>query len=344
MPKKNTNNLNTRFSVEPDLNFDNTEVLGQMDLTSLDEFEEKPYLVNELREDMLVSFSPVQTRAEFDPKNNPVDARFVESIQENGVVAPIWAKLAHHPEYPNKLVYGLVAGHRRTAASRYLGLETIRAMVFPESYTQKQMDEFTFIENHHRKPLSPYELAKQISQIKETQKMSRNDLAKSLNISTGNVSNHLALLKAPKEILNLAKDEKISAATAIRIMNEVDASRVPAVAQAIVDGVGVKDAISLAQHKAIALPDNNSREAKESTSKRNKKGAIEELPLFSLLFADNKIKAEFKKEIGSSKDYKGMGPDARTAVALLGFSNNKNWKQGLRVFLGLTLLVQKRYM
>ena len=104
------------------------------------------------------------------------------------------------------------------AACRHAVRPTIRALIFPEGTSQQQLDEFTFLENFHRKELSPLETARQIERMQEAYDWTQEEAASALSISQAQVSQLLALLKADSGLQELVNDDRVGLHTARKLM------------------------------------------------------------------------------------------------------------------------------
>ena len=91
--------------------------------------------------------NPYQPRVHFDPL---ALQELAESIKQHGVLEPIIVKKSIHG-------YELVAGERRTKASKIAGKETIPAIV--KDFSDQEMMDIAILENIQREDLSPIELA-----------------------------------------------------------------------------------------------------------------------------------------------------------------------------------------
>ena len=91
--------------------------------------------------------NPYQPRKTFDEK---ALNELAESIKEHGVVQPVIVKKSIKG-------YELIAGERRTKASRIAGKETIPAII--RDFNDQEMMEIALIENIQRENLNPIEEA-----------------------------------------------------------------------------------------------------------------------------------------------------------------------------------------
>jgi ParB family chromosome partitioning protein len=89
-----------------------------------------------------------------DPANRKVvlDKQFVDSIRTHGVIQPLLVT----PHAEKQGAFDLVAGHRRLAAARKVGLGAVPAIV--RELTDQQKLELALVDNLQRADLSPSEL------------------------------------------------------------------------------------------------------------------------------------------------------------------------------------------
>ena len=147
------------------------EQLFSNKVIDFDDFEKK--IVNETKESDIVEIplteirsNPYQPRKNFDEK---ALLEFADSIKEHGVIQPIIVKKSIKG-------YELIAGERRTRASKIAGKETIPAII--RDLTDQEMMEIALIENIQRENLNPIEEAEAFSKIIETSKITQEEAAK----------------------------------------------------------------------------------------------------------------------------------------------------------------------
>lgn len=107
-------------------------------------------------------------------------------------------KVRPHPDDPKR--FELVYGHRRHAACSQLGIPVF-AMIVP--LTDEQMFLEMDQENRHRKDLRPYELGIQFERgLEKGIRSSLRELAKFSKHGLGTVSQALAIVRLPKQLLD----------------------------------------------------------------------------------------------------------------------------------------------
>ncbi len=130
--------------------------------------------------------SPYQRRRiTFDPDRFPKDAELLASVRRHGVLEPVYLE-----RLPGKLGepgrYRPIAGHRRLAAARAAGLETIDAILAQEG---DDIPAFALAENLGHRDLTAYEKALSLASMKaESESLSLRGLAKRSGLPFGTVA------------------------------------------------------------------------------------------------------------------------------------------------------------
>ena len=146
--------------------------------------------------------NPYQPRKRF---NEEKLQELAESIKEHGLFQPIIVKKSIKG-------YELVAGERRTRASKLAGLTEIPAII--KDFTDKEMMEVALLENIQREDLNPIEEAEAYSKIIESSNITQEELATRVSKSRSYITNVLGLVSLPEEIKQLVIDNKLSMAHA----------------------------------------------------------------------------------------------------------------------------------
>ena len=142
--------------------------------------------------------NPYQPRKTF---NEESLKELAESIKEYGIVQPIIVKKSIKG-------YELIAGERRTKASKLAGLEKIPAII--KDFDDQAMMEVALIENIQREDLNPIDEALAYENIIKLSNMTQEEFAKKFGKSRSHVTNMLGLLKLPKATKELVKENKIT--------------------------------------------------------------------------------------------------------------------------------------
>ena len=205
--------------------------------------------------------NPYQPRTYF---NEDALNELAESIKIHGVVEPIIVKKSIKG-------YELVAGERRTKASRIAGLESIPAVV--KDFTDQEMMDIAILENIQREDLSPLELAEGFKKYIETTGMSQDEVAKKFGKSRSYITNALGLLNLPTPVKEKINNKEISASHA-RVLSKFDDENV---INELADKVA-KEKISVRELELISSTDESIPKRKPITRqsiKINKYGVYE---------------------------------------------------------------------
>lgn len=132
-----------------------------------------------------------QPRKEFDPE---ALADLAASIKSQGVLQPILVR----PLGPGGDGYELVAGERRTRASKMAGLSEIPALV--RELSDMETLAIALIENLQREDLNAIEEAKGFQQLLKDFGLSQEELARQVGKSRSALANSLRLLNLPDDI------------------------------------------------------------------------------------------------------------------------------------------------
>lgn len=140
-----------------------------------------------------------QPRREFDDDKI---IELAESIRQNGLLQSITVR-----ELDNGM-YELIAGERRLRALRYL--HEIKTKAIVKELTDEQMATLALIENIQREELSPIEEANAYQQLLEINKITQEELAKSLGKTQATVANKIRLLKLCPKVIEAISSKKIT--------------------------------------------------------------------------------------------------------------------------------------
>ncbi len=170
-----------------------------------------------------IQANPYQPRKTFDDK---ALEELAESIKAHGVVQPIIVKKTIKGYY-------IIAGERRTRASKLAGLKTIPAIV--RDFDDEEMMEIALIENIQREDLNPIEEAEAFSKILSTNNMTQEEAAKKFGKSRSYVTNLLGLLNLPSKVKDYVKENKISMSHARALSKYDDEAKIEELANRIID-------------------------------------------------------------------------------------------------------------
>lgn len=198
-------------------------------------FEQKIY--ETAREEDIISISlddirpnPYQPRKDF---NEEALKELSESIKVHGVVQPIIVKRSIKG-------YELVAGERRTKASKLAGLTHIPAIV--RDFNDEEMMEIALVENIQRENLNAIEEAECYLKILNTKHITQDELAKRFGKSRSYITNLIGILSLPSVIKDMVIRKDLSMAHARSLSKLSDQDLQITIAEKIVkDGMSVRE-------------------------------------------------------------------------------------------------------
>ena len=198
-----------------------------LEKTIIDEAKKSDIIDIDLDE---IRSNPYQPRKTFDEEKLQ---ELAASIKEHGVVQPIIVKKSIKG-------YELIAGERRTKASKLAGKETIPAII--RDFNDEEMMEIALIENIQRENLNPIEEAEGYELIINKTNITQEELAKKFGKSRSYITNTLGLLKLPSETKKLLIEGKISMSHARSISKIEDKEQIDKITnKAINDKLNVRE-------------------------------------------------------------------------------------------------------
>jgi ParB family chromosome partitioning protein len=168
----------------------------------------------EVRLEAIVQESPIQTRRSFDPEYDEDDQALVESLRSEPQREPVQLKELEGTCPPQ---YAVLDGHRRVAALRHLGRETVKAIIKREGTLDCDL---TTLTAHVRKNLSPMELAQAIQRLRERHKLTYEAISRRVGLKIRYLKDLQAMLGAEPEVLAEVEAGRISAYVARRITTQ----------------------------------------------------------------------------------------------------------------------------
>ena len=144
--------------------------------------------------------NPYQPRQEFDPEQLK---ELSDSIKENGVIQPVTIEDAKDG------TFYIIAGERRTRASRLAGLEKIPVQL--SAFSDQKKLEVALIENIQRADLNPDEEARAYYKLMELGGLKQEEVAQKVGKNRATVANAIRLLKLPEDIQNALVSGQITA-------------------------------------------------------------------------------------------------------------------------------------
>ncbi|GAW32530.1 stage 0 sporulation protein J [Carboxydocella sp. JDF658] len=147
----------------------------------------------------LIATNPWQPRQEF---NQARLEELAKSIEKSGLIQPIIVRKTGDG-------YQLIAGERRLRAYRYLGKETIPAII--RAVDDGQVLELALLENIQREELNCLEEAEAIRRLQEEFNYTQEMLSQRLGRSRSAIANTLRLLQLSEPVRKALRDEQITA-------------------------------------------------------------------------------------------------------------------------------------
>lgn len=125
----------------------------------------------------LMDDNPYNPRLDFDEKDIE---RLANSLKTNGLLYPIKVRRVNDR-------FQIVCGHRRVRAARSLGLERIQAEV--REFSDREMLEFSLVENLERRDISDFEKGLSFSRLAKEFNLSYSEIGQLVGFSKQHVSN-----------------------------------------------------------------------------------------------------------------------------------------------------------
>jgi len=232
-----------------------------------------------------VRSNPYQPRKEFDEQSL---TELADSIKEHGIIQPIIVKKSIKG-------YEIVAGERRTRASKMAGKETIPAII--KEYSDQEMMEIALLENIQRENLNPIDEATAFSKIIESTGLTQEAIAKKFGKSRSYITNLLGLLKLPDKTKNYVTENKISMGHA-RVLSKIsDEDKVNELANKIIeDDLSVRDTEKLASSSDISKTNKINRTSTYSAKHTIYEGVLREKIGTKVKISSHKIEIPFDSD------------------------------------------------
>lgn len=136
--------------------------------------------------------------------------------------------------------YELIAGERRTRASKMAGKDTIPAIV--RDLSDQDMMEIALIENIQREDLNPIEEAQAFSKIIESNNITQEEAARKFGKSRSYITNILGLLTLPEKTKRFVQEGKITMGHARVLSKLSDPDQIDELANQIIEnGLSVRE-------------------------------------------------------------------------------------------------------
>jgi ParB family chromosome partitioning protein len=148
------------------------------------------------------------------------------SIREQGIIQPLVVRRIDG----DPSLYEIIAGERRWRASQRAGLREV-PVVIRES-TSDEAFELALVENLQRQDLDAVETAEAYQKLLKDHGWTQDDLASRIGKQRSTISNTLRLLAAPREVLELLTEQKITEGHARAALSAERADEIVRIARA----------------------------------------------------------------------------------------------------------------
>jgi ParB family chromosome partitioning protein len=150
--------------------------------------------------------NPMQPRQEMDREGLE---ELADSIKEHGILQPlIVTKSVKDLDKGQDVEYTLIAGHRRWAAAKMLGLPHVPAIV--RDSTEQQKLELALVENLQRADLNALDKANAFRRLHDEFDLTHQEIAQKVGKSREAVTNTLRFLTLPQDIQDGLRANRIS--------------------------------------------------------------------------------------------------------------------------------------
>lgn len=157
-----------------------------------------------------------------------------QSIKEYGILQPILVKPLKNGYYQ------IIAGERRWRAAKIAGLQQVPAIV--KNLKDIESTQIALIENIQRENLNVIEEALSYQFLITHYHMSQDEIASKVGKSRPSITNTLRLLNLPKSVIELIKDNKLSAGHARALLTLNDSVKIEQKASEIIkNNLSVRD-------------------------------------------------------------------------------------------------------
>lgn len=144
------------------------------------------------------------------------------SIRNQGIIQPLIVRPVQKSDN-ERIKYEIIAGERRFRAAKLAGLVNIPAIV--REYDDTEAMTVSLVENIQREDLNAIDEATALFKIKETYKLSQDDLAERLGKSRPSIANSLRLLTLEDSIQNSLIEGDIQAGHARTLLGIQDSEQ-----------------------------------------------------------------------------------------------------------------------
>ena len=225
-----------------------------------------------------------QARKQFD---EAALSELADSIAQHGVLQPLLVRPILGGGYQ------LIAGERRWRASRIAGLTQVPVVI--KELSDDEAAVISLIENLQREDLNPVEEAFGFASLIKDFNLTQEEAAKRVGKSRPVVANALRILKLPESVLDLVRENKLSAGHARAIAAVEDEKTVLLIAETVVaKGLSVR-----ATEKMVKALTAEKKSPSKPSSRRNSFFDEVELALNNSLGRKAKVITQSGKECGT---------------------------------------------
>ena len=225
-----------------------------------------------------------QARKQFDEATL---SELADSIAQHGVLQPLLVRPILGGGYQ------LIAGERRWRASRIAGLTQVPVVI--KELSDDEAAVISLIENLQREDLNPVEEAFGFASLIKDFNLTQEEAAKRVGKSRPVVANALRILKLPESVLDLVRENKLSAGHARAIAAVEDEKTVLLIAETVVaKGLSVR-----ATEKMVKALTAEKKSPSKPSSRRNSFFDEVELALNNSLGRKAKVITQSGKECGT---------------------------------------------
>lgn len=153
-----------------------------------------------------------------------------DSIAIHGVLQPIIVRENH--AFPG--TYEIIAGERRWRAAKMAGNAEIPVIVVDGN--DLKIAQISLVENVQRENLNAVEEALAYSALIESFGLTQEQVSREVGRSRSAIANMLRLLDLPEDVLELVREDKLSAGHARALLGLQTGEQMSAVAQKVIDG------------------------------------------------------------------------------------------------------------
>ena len=186
--------------------------------------------------------------------------QLAESVQKYGVLQPIIVR-------PNQLIddtYEIIAGERRWRAAKLAGLDEIPAVVLDGD--DLKIAQVAIIENIQREDLNAVEEALAYQGLMERFNLTQDQVSKQVGKSRSAIANLLRLLDLPEEVLEMLKNDEISAGHARALLGlNAEADMLPLAQKVVEKELSVRE-VENAVKKLNSIPEHTEIENAEEVN------------------------------------------------------------------------------